>query len=183
MRRTLIAKLGREIMQDRTNGKATGGLRSVRVNLVDRRLFLSRLAALGGAAVSIPGLNFVIAAESPQNSAPAPARTASVVGGRGKVQQVGGEIKEYMDPKTGRIYSTMHERYYQHPHSVVMRTDTESGEAVAAWGEATWISHVLIHPTRPNLILFCHVGGGTCVKQRMGNLQLRRRELRQRLHG
>lgn len=72
-----------------------------------------------------------------------------------------------LSTETGRIYSTMHERYYQHPHSVVMRIDTESGAAVAAWGEPTWISHVLIHPTRPNLIVFCHEGGGTCVEQRM----------------
>jgi oligogalacturonide lyase len=68
--------------------------------------------------------------------------------------------------ETGRIYSTMHERYYQHPHSVIMRVDAGSGEAVAAWSDATWISHVLIHPTEPNLILFCHEGGSSCVQQR-----------------
>jgi oligogalacturonide lyase len=73
----------------------------------------------------------------------------------------------------------MHERYYQHPHSVVMRVDTESGEAVAAWGEATWISHVLIHPTQPNLILFCHEGGATCVKQRMWTVNLDDKQMRQ----
>ena len=72
-----------------------------------------------------------------------------------------------LSTETGRIYSTMHERYYQHPHSVVMRIDTDSGAAVAAWGETTWISHVLIHPTKPSLIVFCHEGGGTCVDQRM----------------
>jgi len=72
-----------------------------------------------------------------------------------------------LSTETGRIYATMHERYYQHPHSVVMRIDTQSGAAAAAWGEPTWISHVLIHPTQPNLIVFCHEGGGTCVDQRM----------------
>ncbi len=72
-----------------------------------------------------------------------------------------------LSTETGRIYSTMHERYYQHPHSVVMRIDAQKGDAVAAWGEPTWISHTLIHPTQPNLILFCHEGGGTCVAQRM----------------
>mgnify|MGYP000864713125 CR=1 FL=1 len=36
--------------------------------------------------------------------------------------------------ETGRIYSTMAERYYQHPRSVVMRVETASGEAQA------WIS-------------------------------------------
>ncbi len=68
--------------------------------------------------------------------------------------------------ETGRIYSTMAERYYQRPTCVVMRVDTDSGEAVAAWGERAWISHVMIHPTRPELILFCHEGGSS-VKQRM----------------
>jgi len=86
-----------------------------------------------------------------------------------------------LSTETGRIYSTMHERYYQHPHSVVMRVDTDSGEAVAAWGEATWISHVLIHPTQPHLILFCHEGGGTCVKQRMWTVDLDDKQMRQAL--
>jgi oligogalacturonide lyase len=80
--------------------------------------------------------------------------------------------------ETGRIYSTMHERYYQHPHSVVMRVDSESGEVVAAWGDATWISHVLIHPTDPNLILFCHEGGSSCVQQRMWIVDLRHKQAR-----
>lgn len=84
-----------------------------------------------------------------------------------------------LSTETGRIYSTMHERYYQHPHSVVMRIDTESGEAVAGWGETAWISHVLIHPTQPNLILFCHEGGSTCVKQRMWVVDLDDKQMRQ----
>jgi oligogalacturonide lyase len=77
-----------------------------------------------------------------------------------------------LSTETGRIYATMHERYYQHPHSVVMRIDTQNGAAVAAWGEPTWISHTLIHPTRPNLVLFCHEGGSTCVEQRMWMVDL-----------
>jgi oligogalacturonide lyase len=80
--------------------------------------------------------------------------------------------------ETGRIYSTMHERYYQHPHSVIMRVDTETGEAVATWGEATWISHVLIHPTQPDLIVFCHEGGSSCVQQRMWVVDLRHKQAR-----
>ncbi len=270
-----------------------------RMNLMDRRLFLSRLGALAGVAVSASGLNLVMAAEPPQNNGQVTGGSSPVASDRGKVLQVRSEIKEYKDTKTGarvrrltgdgssnvhpyftswafvgnnadnailvsnrsgayqwylleipaarlvqltagqkisanmacvarsgrlfyfdgpalhsvktdtledrelyrvpagfkpalptctadgrymafaycqettlstetgRIYSTMHERYYQHPHSVVMRIDTESGAAVAAWGEVTWISHVLIHPTQPNLIVFCHEGGGTCVDQRM----------------
>jgi oligogalacturonide lyase len=68
--------------------------------------------------------------------------------------------------ETGRIYSTMAERYYQHPSCVIMRIDTSNGQAMAAWGERAWISHVLIHPSQPDLILFCHEGGSH-VAQRM----------------
>jgi len=84
-----------------------------------------------------------------------------------------------LSTETGRIYATMHERYYQFPHSVVMRIDADKGDAVAAWGEPTWISHVLIHPTQPNLILFCHEGGSTCVKQRMWIVNLDDKQMRQ----
>lgn len=275
---------------------------------MDRRLFLARLTQ-GAATVSVPGLNFIFAAEPPRSPSPAP--TTLLGRNRGKVQKVAAEIKEYKDPvtgarvrrltgdgssnvhpyftswafvgdnadhtvfasnrtgayqwhlldipaahlvqltdgqnlspnmacvarsgwlfyfsgavlrsvktdtledrelyrvppgykpalptctsdgryvafaycqetnlstETGRIYSTMHERYYQHPHSVVMRIDTRSGEALAAWGEATWISHVLIHPSKPNLILFCHEGGSTCVKQRMWIVNLDDKQMRQ----
>jgi oligogalacturonide lyase len=68
--------------------------------------------------------------------------------------------------ETGRIYSTMAETYYRRPACVIMRIDTGSGEALAAWGERAWISHVLIHPREPNFILFCHEGG-SYVSQRM----------------
>jgi len=68
--------------------------------------------------------------------------------------------------ESGRIYSTMAERYYQHPACVIMRIDTGSGTAEAVWGERNWISHVCIHPTRPDVILFCHEGGSH-VAQRM----------------
>ena len=73
--------------------------------------------------------------------------------------------------ETGRIYSTMAETYYRRPSCVVMRIDTSSGEALAAWGERAWISHVLIHPQNPDLILFCHEGGSH-VKQRMWTVDL-----------
>jgi len=280
------------------------------VSRMDRRLFLTRLAALGGVAMSTSGLNLVVAAEPPQGAGKVTGDIAPPAQGRGSVRQVRGEIKEYKDPKTGarvrrltgdgssnvhpyftswafvgddanhtilvsnrsgayqwhlldipagrlvqltagqkvsanmacvarsgqlfyfdgpalhavrtdtledrelyrvpagfkpalptctadgryvafaycqettlstetgRIYSTMHERYYQHPHSVVMRIDTQKGDAVAAWGEATWISHVLIHPTQPNLIVFCHEGGSTCVAQRMWIVNLEDMQMR-----
>jgi oligogalacturonide lyase len=277
---------------------------------IDRRLFLTRLGAFGGAALATPAVNFTIASETPTNAGQTTGKTSPAGSGRGTVQRVRGEIKEYKDPKTGarvrritgdgssnmhpyftswafvgddadnaifisnrsgayqwhlleipsarlvqltasqrvsanmacvardgrlfyfdgpilhavktdtledrelyrvsegfrpalptctadgryvafayceetelstrtgRIYSTMHERYYQHPSSVVMRIDTESGAAVAAWGEQTWISHVLIHPTQPNLIVFCHEGGSTCVDQRMWIVDIDDRQMR-----
>ncbi len=73
--------------------------------------------------------------------------------------------------ETGRIYSTMAERYYQHPGSVIIRVETESGAAEATWGERNWISHVCIHPTNPDLIMFCHEGGSH-VQQRMWTIDL-----------
>ena len=68
--------------------------------------------------------------------------------------------------ETGRIYSTMPEMYFQHPACVIMRIQTGTGQATAVWGERNWISHVMIHPHQPDLILFCHEGGSQ-VSQRM----------------
>lgn len=293
-------------MQSRT----ISALNSSRVSLIDRRFFLTRLAALGGASVTMSGLDLLMAAEPLPSAGRVTGEASPAAAARGKVQQIRSEIKEYKDSKTGarvrrltgdgssnvhpyftswafvgdsadnaifvsnrsgthqwylldipagrlvqltagqkisanmacvarrgelfyfdgpvlhsvktdtledrelyrvpagfkpalptctadgryvafaycqettlstetgRIYSTMHERYYQHPHSVVMRIETESGAAVAAWGEATWISHVLIHPTQPNLIVFCHEGGGTCVDQRMWIVNLNDTQMR-----
>jgi oligogalacturonide lyase len=298
-------------MQNKTQNR-TGNIPSrLEGNRIARRRFLGRLATLGSAAVVAPGLNLVLAAQPPQTSGQATVEPAPPATGKGRVQQVRGELKEYKDPKTGarirrltgdgsdnvhpyftswafvgdtadqaifassrsgawqwhlldiptarlvqltagqkispnmaclarsgrlfyfdgpslrsvrtdtledrelyrvpagftpalptctangryvafaycqettlstetgRIYSTMHERYYQHPHSVLMRVDTDKGEALAAWGEATWISHVLIHPTEPNLIVFCHEGGSTCVQQRMWTVNLNDQQMRQ----
>jgi oligogalacturonide lyase len=67
---------------------------------------------------------------------------------------------------SGRIYSSMFETYYQRRGSVVMRIHTGTGQPVAAWGERMWISHVMIHPRNPDIILFCHEGG-SMVSQRM----------------
>lgn len=80
--------------------------------------------------------------------------------------------------ETGRIYSTMAETYYQRPSCVIMRIDTENGAAAAAWGERAWISHTLIHPTRPELLVFCHEGG-SFVKQRMWTVDISQRRGRQ----
>ena len=68
--------------------------------------------------------------------------------------------------ETGRIYSTMAETYFQRPACVIMRVQTSNGQAAAVWGERMWISHVIIHPQQPDLILFCHEGGSNA-SQRM----------------
>jgi oligogalacturonide lyase len=73
--------------------------------------------------------------------------------------------------ESGRIYSTMAETYYQRPRCVIMRIEASTGNAVAAWGEPMWISHVLIHPTQPDLILFCHEGGSFSL-QRMWTINV-----------
>ncbi|MFP3903462.1 MAG: oligogalacturonate lyase family protein [Armatimonadota bacterium] len=72
-----------------------------------------------------------------------------------------------LSTETGVIYSTMQERFFRRPACVVMRIETESGEALACWGEHAWISHVCIHPHDPDLIMFCHEGRWAQVQQRM----------------
>jgi len=74
--------------------------------------------------------------------------------------------KRAVTTRTGVIYSDMAEIYHQHPPCVIMRIQTKDGQPAAVWGEPNWISHVLIHPTDPNQIVFCHEGGGL-VAQRM----------------
>lgn len=74
--------------------------------------------------------------------------------------------KRTVSTRTGVIYSDMAETFYQHPGCVIMRINTSNGTPVAVWGEHNWISHVLIHPTNPEQIVFCHEGGGL-VSQRM----------------
>jgi len=74
--------------------------------------------------------------------------------------------KRAVSTRTGVIYSDMAETFYQHPACVIMRINTSNGQPVAVWGERNWISHVLIHPTDSEQIVFCHEGGGL-VSQRM----------------
>lgn len=67
---------------------------------------------------------------------------------------------------SGRIYSGMHEYYFQHPRCLVVRLELETGRPSAIWGETNWISHVQISPVDPNIVMFCHEGA-FLVKQRM----------------
>ena len=79
---------------------------------------------------------------------------------------------------TGLIYDTMAEEYYQAAMSVIMRVDAAKGGGMAVWGDHKWYNHSLIHPTRPNVILFCHEGG-TFSPQRMWIVDLDQKYTRQ----
>ena len=48
-----------------------------------------------------------------------------------------------------------------------MRVDTAAATARAVWGEPQMLSHTLIHPTQPDIVLFCHEGGSQVVSRRM----------------
>jgi oligogalacturonide lyase len=51
--------------------------------------------------------------------------------------------------------------FFQQTTSTIMRVDTGSGQAEEVLRcEQFWINHVLIHPTQPDLILFCHEWSG-----------------------
>lgn len=77
-----------------------------------------------------------------------------------------------MSTETGVIYSTMHERFFRRPASVIVRIETDTGRALACWGEHAWISHVCIHPHDPDLIMFCHEGSWGHVHQRMWTVRV-----------
>ena len=68
--------------------------------------------------------------------------------------------------QTGRIYSGMEEMFRRRPHCRIMTVGTDSGSARTVHADDVWISHVLISPTDPELVLFCHEGG-LLVSQRM----------------
>ncbi|NUP98928.1 MAG: hypothetical protein HUU35_03620 [Armatimonadetes bacterium] len=55
-------------------------------------------------------------------------------------------------------YANFYEKLYRHPTSVIFRIDTTSGKPDAIWGEREWISHVIVSPTDPNVVVFCHEG-------------------------
>jgi oligogalacturonide lyase len=73
--------------------------------------------------------------------------------------------RQSVSTETGRIYSSMFESFFQRRTSVIMRVHTGNGNPVAAWGEREWISHVLIHPLNPDIILFCHEGGSMATQR------------------
>ena len=69
--------------------------------------------------------------------------------------------------KTAVLYSDMDERFEKRPWSAVMtgKTDGTGWHEVAR--QKKWISHTLISPTNPELVLYCHEGKWQRVEQRM----------------
>ena len=69
--------------------------------------------------------------------------------------------------KTDKIYSDMDERFAKRPWSAVWtgRADGTGWHEIAR--QKKWISHTMISPTNPNLILYCHEGRWGQVEQRM----------------
>lgn len=57
------------------------------------------------------------------------------------------------------IYSAMEELFFSRPRCLICRLDLDTDALEVVWGEQLWISHVLIHPTDPDTIVFCHEGG------------------------
>jgi oligogalacturonide lyase len=75
--------------------------------------------------------------------------------------------KVTLKTKTDVIYSDMDEHFAMRPWSAVLtgRTDGTSWHEVAR--QKKWISHTLISPTNPKLIVYCHEGRWNQVEQRM----------------
>jgi oligogalacturonide lyase len=76
-----------------------------------------------------------------------------------------------LETKTGVLYSDMDEKFEKRPWSAVMvgKADGTGWHEVAR--QKKWISHVLISPTDPNLILYCHEGRWDKVEQRLWLVQ------------
>ena len=75
--------------------------------------------------------------------------------------------KVTLKTKTDVIYSDMDEHFAMRPWSAVLtgRTDGTGWHEVAR--QKKWISHTLISPTNPALIVYCHEGRWQQVEQRM----------------
>lgn len=72
-----------------------------------------------------------------------------------------------LETKTGVLYSDMDEKFEKRPWSAVMVGNADG----TGWHEVArqkkWISHVLISPSDPDLILYCHEGKWDKVEQRL----------------
>jgi oligogalacturonide lyase len=68
---------------------------------------------------------------------------------------------------TSVIYSDMDEHFAKRPWSAVMigRTDGTGFREIAR--QKKWVSHTMVSPTDPDLVLYCHEGRWNQVEQRM----------------
>ena len=75
--------------------------------------------------------------------------------------------KVTLKTKTDVIYSDMDEHFALRPWSAVLtgRTDGTGWHEIAR--QKKWISHTLISPTNPALVVYCHEGRWNQVEQRM----------------
>jgi oligogalacturonide lyase len=69
--------------------------------------------------------------------------------------------------KTDKIYSDMEEHFAKRPWSAVLTGKTDGTGLHEVARQKKWISHTLISPTNPDLILYCHEGRWMQVEQRM----------------
>jgi oligogalacturonide lyase len=69
--------------------------------------------------------------------------------------------------KTDKIYSDMDERFAKRPWSAVLTGHADGSGWHEIARQKKWISHTMISPQNPDLILYCHEGRWDQVEQRM----------------
>ncbi|KAF7598393.1 MAG: hypothetical protein CGU29_12805 [Candidatus Dactylopiibacterium carminicum] len=86
--------------------------------------------------------------------------------------------------RTEVIYSDMDERFEKRPFSQIYTGNGDGSDWHLVAGQKKWISHVLLSPAVPHVLLYCHEGRWNKVEQRMwligrddaGNRKLREEE-------
>ncbi len=69
--------------------------------------------------------------------------------------------------QTEKIYSGMQEMFERCDRTDIVVVPTDGSPSWVAYQENCWVSHVNVCPKDPDLILYCHEGSGTMVRQRM----------------
>ncbi|MDQ7990729.1 MAG: oligogalacturonate lyase family protein [Candidatus Dactylopiibacterium sp.] len=69
--------------------------------------------------------------------------------------------------RTDVIYSDMDERFEKRPFSQIYTGNGDGSDWHTVAGQKKWISHVLLSPTAPHTLLYCHEGHWARVEQRM----------------
>jgi len=85
---------------------------------------------------------------------------------------------------TGRYAAFVYNKRLEKPvsnelthDSIIVRVRTDGSGHEKIHQEGFWVSHVLINPTDPDTILFCHEGGWNKVAQRMWTVHVKTRQL------